>query len=350
MSQKNIQLSFFIAFTVILIVLLFFVLKPYLGVIFISGVFAISFYPLYEKLVDKFKGRESLAALATTFLVLIFVIIPIIVMFAFLLREAADLYNSIALSNSPLGLISQFDVLVNKFSLLFPSGVVDPQINLGQYAGNVLNWIVEHFGSVFATVFGGLFNFILMLLSLYYFFIFGVKIKKSLIAWSPLPNELDGEFIQTLKSSTDAVLRGRILVSVVQGAFIGIGFYIFGVGSPVLWGFVGGIASLVPILGTSVVTLPAVAFLLLSGKIGAGIGLLVWGALAVGLVDNFISVIFLKDKIKVHPLVVLFSMLGGVEFFGAIGFLVGPVVVSAFIALMKIYPFIMSYKNQQSVS
>lgn len=349
MSQKNIQLSFFIAFTVILVVLLFFILKPYLGVIFISGVFAISFYPLYEKLADKFKGRESLAAFATTFLVLIFVIIPIIVMFAFLLKEAADLYNSIALSNSPSSLVSQFDVLVNKFSPLFPSGVVDPQINLGLYAGNALNWIVDHFGSIFATVFGGLFNFILMLLSLYYFFIFGVRIKKGLIAWSPLPNELDGEFIQTLKSSTDAVLRGRILVSVVQGAFIGIGFYIFGVGSPVLWGFVGGIASLVPILGTSVVTLPAVAFLFLSGKIGAGIGLLVWGALAVGLVDNFISVIFLKDKIKVHPLVVLFSMLGGVEFFGAIGFLVGPVVVSAFIALMKIYPFIMSYKEQKQI-
>jgi predicted PurR-regulated permease PerM len=73
----------------------------------------------------------------------------------------------------------------------------------------------------------------------------------------------------------------------------------------------------------------------------------VWGALIVGLADNFLSVVFLKNKIKVHPLIVLFSILGGVEVFGAIGFLVGPVVVSAFIALLNIYPFIMlSYKKK----
>ena len=123
---------------------------------------------------------------------------------------------------------------------------------------------------------------------------------------------------------------------------------IFGVGSPVLWGFVGGIASLVPVLGTSMVTVPAIAYLFLSNHIGAGIGLLIWATLAVGLVDNFMSVILLRNKIKVHPLVVLFSILVGVEVLGVIGFLVGPVVVSAFIALMKVYPFIMSNRNQQT--
>lgn len=348
MPKKNIQLLFFAVFTGVVLVLLFFISKPYLGVIFVSGVFAVTFYPLYEKLIAKFKDRKNLAAFSATFLILIFVIIPIIVISAFLLKETVDLYNSIALGGGSQGLIYQANILAEKLSSIFPSGVIDSQINLDVYARNILNWVMGHFGSVFAAVFGGVFNFILMLISLYYLFIFGSRIKNNLIAWSPLPDELDGEFMQTLRQSIDAVLRGRILVSIVQGVFIGIGFYIFGVGSPVLWGFVGGIASLVPVLGTSVITLPAVAFLVLSNKVGAGVGLLVWGALAVGLIDNFISVIFLKDKIKVHPLVILFSMLGGVEVFGAIGFLVGPVVVSAFIALMKIYPFIMSHRGNQT--
>ena len=211
----------------------------------------------------------------------------------------------------------------------------------------MLNWVIGHFDSIFSVVFGGILNFILMLISLFYLFIFGDKIKKGLMTWSPLPDKHDEEFIQTLKSSIDAVLRGRILVSVIQGVLVGIGFVIFGVGSPVLWGFVGGVASLIPILGTSVVIAPAVIYLFLSHSVGAGLGLLIWGAVVVGLVDNIIPIIFMKDKMGVHPMIVLFSMLGGVEIFGAIGFLVGPVVVSAFVALMKIYPFIMSYKKQE---
>lgn len=347
MSQKTIQLIFFTILTAGLSVLLFFVFKPYLGVIFISGVFAVVFYPLYKKLIDKFNGRKSLASFATTFLILIFIIVPIAIMSAFLLKEAVGLYNSMAFGNGSQVLISQADILVNRFSSWFPSGVVDSQINLEVYARNLLNWIIGHFGSVFSTVFGGILNFILMLISLYYLFIFGDKIKKGLLVWSPLPDEYDEEFIQTLRSSIDAVLRGRILISIIQGILVGIGFAIFGVGSPVLWGFVGGVASLIPILGTSVIVVPAIAFLFLSNNIGAGMGLLIWGVIVVGLVDNVIPIIFFKDKMKIHPMLVLFSMLGGVEVFGVIGFLAGPVIVSALVALIKIYPFVMSYKNQQ---
>lgn len=349
MSQKAIQLIFFTVSTIAIVVFLFFILKPYFGVIFVAGVFAVSFYPLYKKLVIKFKGRQSLASLITTFLILVFVIIPIAVMSALLLKETVDLYNSMALGGGSQNLVSQADALVSRLSSVFPQGVIDNQINFELYTRNTLNWIMGNFGSISVAVFGGILNFILVLISLYYLFIFGDRIKKGLIILSPLPDKHDEEFVQTLKSSVDAVLRGRILVSIAQGIFIGIGFVIFGVGSPVLWGFVGGIASLVPVLGTSVVTVPAIAYLFLSDHIGAGIGLLIWAALAVGLVDNYLSVIFLKNKIKVHPLIVLFSILGGVEVLGVIGFLVGPVVVSAFIALMKIYPFVMSNKNQSVV-
>lgn len=320
MSQKTTQLIFFIVFTTALLVLLFFILKPYFVVIFIAGVFAVSFYPLYKKLVAKFKGRQNLASLVTTILILVFVIIPIAIMSALLLKETVDLYNSIALGGGSQNLISQADALVNKLSSVFPPGVIDTEINFELYTRGILNWIIGNFGSISVAIFGGILNFILMLISLYYLFIFGDKIKKGLIIWSPLPDKYDEEFVQTLKSSVDAVLRGRILVSIAQGVFIGIGFMIFGVGSPVLWGFVGGIASLVPVLGTSMVTVPAIAYLFLSNHIGAGIGLLIWATLAVGLVDNFMSVILLRNKIKVHPLVVLFSILGGVEVLGVIGF------------------------------
>lgn len=348
MSKKTIQISFFVACTVGLFALSFFVFRPYLGVIFMAGVLAVTFYPLFLKLINRFNGKKNLAAFTTTFLILIFIIIPIIVMSAFLLKEAVNLYNSIALDTSSQNIIFKVNVLIGRLSSLFPSGVVDSQINLELYARNILSWVIEHFNSIFITVFGGLLNFILMLISLYYLFIFGDKIKNDLIIWSPLPDKYDKEFIWVLESSIDTMLRGRILVSVIQGIFTGVGFAIFGIGSPVLWGFVGGMSSLVPIFGTSIVTVPAVIYLFLSGNFAAGIGLLIWGMIAIGLIDNFISMLFLKNKMEVHPLIILFSILGGVEVFGAIGFLVGPVIISAFFALMKIYPVFMSYKVNQS--
>src|SRR3989344_3555946 len=348
MFTKNI-LILFLLFTAGLCVFLFLVFKPYLGVIFISGVFAITFYPLYTKLVLKFNGRENLASLVVTLLILVFIIVPVIIISTLLLKEAVDLYNAIAFGGgSTGGLISQAYALLKKVSTIFPSGVIDSQIDLGLYARSVLDWIISHFDSIFVAIFGSILNFVLMLISLYYFFIYGEKITKGLVIWSPLPDEYDNEFIQTLKSSIDAVLRGWILISIVQGVLIGIGFFFFGVPSPVLWGFVGGIASLVPLLGTSIVTIPAVVYLFISCHIGAGIGLLIWGSIAVGLIDNIISVIFLKGKIKIHPLIILFSILGGVEMLGAIGFLIGPVLVSALIALIKIYPFVMFYKKDES--
>lgn len=312
-----------------------------------SGVLAAAFYPLYENLLEKFAGRKNLASLSAVFLVLIFIVVPALILSAFLIKEAVDLYNNIVLGGSSQVLIAQADGLSQKFSAIFPYGAFDMRMDFSLYARNALNWIVGNFSSLSAAVFDGILKFILMIISIFYLFISGERIKKGILTWSPLPDKYDEEFIKTLRLSIDAVLRGRILVAFVQGALIGLGFAVFGIGSPVLWGFVGAVASLVPILGTSIIIIPAAAYLFLSGQAVFGIGLIIWGALLVGLADNFISAAFLKNRMKIHPLVILFSILGGVEIFGVAGFLVGPVAVSAFIALMKIYPFILSYKSEQ---
>ena len=163
-----------------------------------------------------------------------------------------------------------------------------------------------------------------------------------------MPDVYDEEVLETLRASVDAVLRGRFLIAVAQGVFLSLGFVIFGVGSPILWGFVGCIASLIPALGTSIITVPASIYLFINGNIGAGIGVLVWGALAVGFIDDTLSFFILKRKIKIHPLIILFSILGGVQFFGPIGFIAGPVLASAFFSILKIYPFIISYRSRQT--
>lgn len=347
MSPKTIQLSFFIGLTLVLLVLSFFVFKPYLGIIFLSSVLAVVFYPLYEKFLVWTKGGKSLASALTLVVITFAIVIPAIFLAASIFKEAVGLYNSLAFGGGAEQVLNYFDNVTSKIGQTFLN---DPSlsVNTENYFKNILEWIIGHFDSVFAVVFNSLLGFVLMLISVYYMLKSGAYLKENIKIWSPLPDRYDNEMLMALHASVDAVIKGRFLVSLAQGFFISLGFLIFGVGNPVLWGFVGGIASLIPTLGTAIVTVPASIYLISTGSLGAGIGLLVWGAFAVGLIDNVLSVVLLKKKIKINPLIILFSILGGVEFFGPVGFIAGPVLVSAALAMLKIYPFIMSFKGSDA--
>lgn len=347
MDKKTTQIIFFVILLVFLLVLSFFIFKPYLGIIFLSSVFAVAFYPLYEKILMKWPNRgRTFASAITTSLFVLCIIVPIIFLSKSLLSETVNLYNSIILDSDSIHLITRLNVSINKLLESLPLGL-NQSISVQNYAQSALNWIIKHFNSIFSAIFDGLFKFVLMLLTFYYFLINGQKIKNAILDFSPLADSYDEDFIKTLRFSVDTVLRGRILISVAQGFFLGLGFVVFGIENPILWGFVGSIASLIPLLGTSIITIFASAYLFLSGNVIQGIGMVVWGAVCVGLVDNVLSFFFFKNKIDVHPLVVLFSIIGGIELFGMIGFLVGPIVISALMILFRLHPLIFSTKNNQ---
>lgn len=344
MPKRTIQLSFFIVLTLLLFVLSFFILKPYLGIVFLATVLSVIFYPVYQNLSLLFKGRKSLAAISTLLVIVFVIVIPVTFIVGVVFNQAIDLYNAIAFGENSYNIAAVNELVSSTVGNYFLNDA-SFTINLQDYLKDVLGWIISHFDSFFAAVFKGVLGFFLMLLSIYYILRNSEKIKNQIVLWSPLPDNYDEEILLALKSSIDAIFRGRFLVSVAQGFFISVGFLIFGVPDFVLWGFVGSIASLIPVLGTSIITLPAVIYLFLNGNTGAGIGLLIWAAVAIGFVDDLLTFFVMKGKTKIHPLVILLSILGGMRFFGPIGFIAGPVAVSAFIALARIYPFLM-YKGE----
>jgi predicted PurR-regulated permease PerM len=125
----------------------------------------------------------------------------------------------------------------------------------------------------------------------------------------------------------------------------GVGFAIFGVPSPIIWAFVASIASFIPSFGTGLVMIPAVIFLFASGSIPSAIGLAIWGLVVVGLVDNLVGPILInRSGFRIHPLFILISVLGGIEFFGIVGFIAGPVIIGLLFALLEIYPFLVKDK------
>jgi predicted PurR-regulated permease PerM len=132
-------------------------------------------------------------------------------------------------------------------------------------------------------------------------------------------------------------VKGSFLVALSQGIVASIGFYIFGVPEPLLWGAFTVIVALVPTVGTSLSIVPAVIYLAVTGHSGAAIGMGVWGALAVGLIDNFLGPKLVGRSTKLHPVLVLIAIVGGIQLFGILGFLIGPIIMAIFIAMLDMY-------------
>ena len=178
-------------------------------------------------------------------------------------------------------------------------------------------------------------------MSLYYLLKDGQKLKRAAIEYSPLANIDDEMILKKLELAIGSVIKGNFTIAFIQGILAFIGFTIFGVPNAILWGAAAAVAALIPSVGTALVLLPAVALLFLSGQLFPAVGLLLWGMLAVGLIDNFLGPKLIGRGMKLHPLLVLFSVLGGLVFFGPVGFLLGPIILSLLFALLHIY-FIVS--------
>jgi len=175
------------------------------------------------------------------------------------------------------------------------------------------------------------------LFALYYLLKDGKKLTKAVITYSPLADKYDKQILEKLSIAVNSVIKGSLLISIIQGILAGIGFWIFGVPNPALLGAATVIASLIPAVGTAVIILPACFYLFLTSHFLAGIGLLLWGLLLVGLIDNFLRPKLIEKDIHLHPFLILLSVIGGISLFGAFGFILGPLVLSLLFALLDIY-------------
>ncbi len=324
---------FFILFLIIFSVLSFFIFLPYWNVVFLALVMAVVFEPLFLK-INRIISLKGLASLLTVLIVFFIITIPFLVLGTLVFKETLNLYYSLTNEKS-LGFINQWFISFQKKLSILPYW--SQEINLEGYLTKTLEWLIKNLGAIFSGVIQGAISLALALFLLFYLFKDGAKFKDSFISLFTLEERYREIIFQKIKSSIRSVIGGSLIVAFIQGLVAGIGFYIFGVPNPALWGGVTALAALVPTVGTSLVIVPAVIFLLLFSSWPMALGLLLWGALAVGLIDNLLRPYLMKKGTEIHPLMVLLSVLGGVSFLGPIGLIAGPVIVSVFFSLVKIY-------------
>ena len=190
------------------------------------------------------------------------------------------------------------------------------------------------------------FNLFICFIAFYYFLKDGKELVKAIVSLSPLPDKNDYEILDKLEGAIVSVVRGSLVIAVIQGTLAWLGLLIFGVPNSVLLGSAAAITSLIPGAGTALIMVPSIIYLFLTGPIGNAAGLLVWQVIVVGLIDNMLSPMLIRRGMKVHPLFILLSVFGGLIFFGPIGFLLGPVVLSLLFAMIEIYKFLLASEKK----
>jgi predicted PurR-regulated permease PerM len=211
------------------------------------------------------------------------------------------------------------------------------QINLMEQIQASAGWVTSNIGAIFASTVSTIFVFVIALIGSFYFFRDGREFMQLIIKASPLPDSEDQVIFDRMAKAVRAVATGTILIALIQGTLVAVGLTLAGVPRGILWGSLSSVGALMPGIGTSIVTVPAVIYLFSVGNTVSAIGLTVWAVLIVGLVDNFLGPYLISRNNNMHPFIILISVLGGIGLFGPIGFIVGPVVVTLFIVLLEIY-------------
>jgi predicted PurR-regulated permease PerM len=299
--------------------------------IFLPGVLGtITLYILSKKsyffLVEKKKWRRQWTALLYIFGYLVIICLPVYFAVVILLPKI------IALFNNPVPLI----VAVKTFSAKIQGATGIEILN-----GNNLQEITKNLASKVPMLLTGTANFVtnllLMFFVLYYMLIHGRAMDKYLEEMMPLKSKNR----EILSTETDVMIRanaiGIPLLAVIQGFVGALGYFIFGINEVAVWGFLTGVASLIPIVGTGIIWVPLTVYLLATGNTWQGVGLGIYSLAILANVDYVARITLLRKIGNVHPLITIFGIIVGVGMFGFLGLIFGPLLISYFIVLIKIY-------------
>lgn len=308
------------------------IIAPFLSALALSIIIVTICYPLYLRIKRRVpRQNKSVAAFVSTLFVLFAVVIPIFLMSSLVVSEIVNFYQDF-----DSGQVA-FDSKINNLEIALNTYIPGLELNLVNQIKASAEWLTGNIGAIFAGTVSTIFIFFIALIGSFYFFRDGKDMLKLLIKASPLPDKEDEVIFERMAIAIRTVATGTVLVAIIQGSLAAIGFTIFGIERSILWGSMASVGALMPGIGTTIITVPAVIYLFFSGQVVNATGLLIWSILIVGLVDNLIGPYLLSRGNNLHPYIILLSVLGGISVFGPIGFIIGPVTVTLFLVLLEIY-------------
>jgi len=309
-------------------------IRAFLVTILLSAIFAGLSYPVYQWMLRRLRGRKATAAIATLVLLLALVVVPLLAVLGAGANEALRVSETIRpglqrLVDQP-GEIDRWLRGVPGYQRIEP------------YRGQILTQAGELVGGTSTFLFAVLsattratgvfaFHFIVLLYTMFFFLTGGPALLAAVLAYLPLTDADKQRMVGKFVSVTRATLKGTILIGAIQGLLGGLAFWAAGLDGAIFWGTVMTVLSIIPGIGGALVWVPASIMLVATGDVWRGIGLALFCALIVGSVDNALRPRLVGQDTKMHELLIFFSTLGGLLLFGAMGFILGPILAALFV-------------------
>ncbi len=335
---------FFGVITILVLYFSYLIIKPYLIDIFMAMVLFFTAKPLYRALSRALFGMRTLASFLTCLILALVILIPLVSLVSIIANQALE-FSGVVRQGLQSGHLWQLVTAkvnaIQAYLVHLNLPVPAEQIKLEQIVQTVLTKASEF---VYTNAIGLLKGFtyffldlVLVLFIAFFMFIQGDDFIEEILQLSPLEAAHNQEILRETETTIKATLWGTVIVAVVQGILGGVGFLIFGLSQPAFWGTVMIPAAVIPVVGSALIWGPAAVYLIFAGHVGAGVGLIIWGGVIVSVIDNILKPILMKGSRSTPSIFILFSILGGITYFGMIGFILGPLILSFLLALLRIY-------------
>ena len=349
-TSKNLEIkNVFLIFALIIIsVLAIRIFLPYLNIIIIALILVQIFQPVYKRLLSR-TNSKALSTALSVLIVLFFMIIPIVILVLLTLGEVSRITTSSTFINlnDLQSTLNEIIVSLNGFLKSLNLNFTITSLNAEEMANTVAESIrgqllpfVQQVLSLSGEI---LFSLFLLLLCLIYFFPIYDNLPQIISRISPLDADLDKILYKNFRATTTGVIKGTFFVAIIQATAVLVPLLILNVGAPILLWVIMVILSVLPI-GSGLVWGPLGLFMIFEGirtgnpaQIVIAISLIIYSAVIINVIDTTIRPRIMKNTVNIHPLITIFSVLGGIYYFGPLGILYGPLIIVFFISMMDIY-------------
>ena len=336
---RNPRIAFLLLLAFSITFVFFWVIKSFLVAIIVSAVLASILYPFYQRVNTWLDGRKGISALVTVLLSLFLIIIPLLFFMGILVEEA------ITISESAEG---WFKTEVQQPEMLQQHLQAHPKLEkllpykdkiiakVPQLAAKVGTFVAEGLAAGAKGTAEFLLMIFIMLFAMSYFLTEGSALLDTALRFTPLSSDDKERLLNTFSSVGRATLKGTLVIGIVQGGLGGLSFWFAGIKGAFFWAVVMAVSSVIPSVGTALVWVPAVIFLVLKGQIGAAVGVGLWCAVIVGSADNFLRPLLIGRDTEMPDIVVMLTTFGGLALFGIAGLLIGPIIGALYITIWNL--------------
>jgi len=320
--------------------LTFFIERPFIEPVAFAIIIAVVFDPIYERILQDVR-RPGLASLLTIALLILLFAIPFAVILTKASAQALEIGRYLSQKSAEQGGVVPSVMKLAEKPLSFMGRYVDlSSIRLREQVAAHLNQLGVALLGTGAALLGNFVGLItdsaIALITVFFLFRDGKRVVQRISAMMPLSPEQADRFLHGISDAIVANVYGMAAVGAAQGILTAIALRICSISSSTLLGLLASVCSLIPIVGAGLVWAPAGVYLMITGHLGKGIFVLIWGTLVISSVDNVIRPLVIKGRVQVHPLLLLFALIGGAQAFGLLGIFLGPVLLSIISVLLKI--------------